>query len=47
MAMSTEQKIMSAVVRADMFLISAWKYALIILLMMGFALLVILKTRWK
>ena len=45
--MTTEQEIMSAVVRADMFLVSAWKYALIILLMMGIALLVILKTRWK
>ena len=33
--MTTEQAIMSAVVRVDMFLISAWKYALIILALMG------------
>ena len=33
--MTTEQAIMSAVVRVDMFLISAWKYALIALALMG------------
>lgn len=33
--MITEQAIMGAVVRVDMFLISAWKYALIVLALMG------------
>ncbi len=45
--MSIEQEIMCAIVRVDMFLVSAWKYMLAFLIVMGIALLVILKTRWK
>lgn len=33
--MITEQAIMSAVVRVDMFMVSAWKYVLIVLALMG------------
>ena len=33
--MTTEQAIMSAMLRTDMFLVSAWKYALIALTVMG------------
>ena len=35
MEMSNEQAIMSAIVRVDMFLITSWKYALIILAIMA------------
>ena len=35
MEMSNELAIMSAIVRVDMFLITAWKYALIILAIMA------------
>ena len=45
--MSVEQRIMSAVVRMDMFLVSAWKYMLALLIMLGIGILVIIKTRWK
>ena len=33
--MSNEQAIMSAIVRVDLFLVTAWKYALIVLVAMG------------
>lgn len=45
--MTVEQRIMSAVVRMDMFLVSAWKYMLALLIMLGIGILVIIKTRWK
>ena len=45
--MSVEQRIMSAIVRTDMFLVSAWKYMLALLIMLGIGILVIIKTRWK
>ena len=45
--MSVEQRIMSAIVRTDMFLVSAWKYVLIILIIVGIAVLIMLKTKWK
>ena len=43
--MSVEQEIMSAVVRVDMFLVSAWKVMLVALMLFGVMLLIIL--RWK
>ena len=43
--MNVEQKIMSAVVQLDMFLMDCWKWLLAILLMTGIAIVVILKTK--
>ena len=45
--MSTEQKIMCAVVQVDMFLVDCWKWMLVILFIMGISIVVILKMRWK
>ena len=45
--MSTEQKIMCAIVQVDMFLVDCWKWLLAILLMTGITIVVILNTRWK
>ena len=45
--MSIEQEIMCAIVRVDMFLVSAWKYMLAFLFVIGIALLTIIRTRWK
>ena len=45
--MSTEQKIMCAVVQVDMFLVGCWKWMLVILIIMGISIVVILNTRWK
>ena len=45
MEMTAEQKIMSAVVQLDMFLVDCWKWLLAILLMTGIAIVVILKTK--
>ena len=45
--MTTEQVIMSAVVRADMFLVSAWRYAPIVLALIGLmGLLWLLRLLW-
>lgn len=41
--MSTEQAIMSAVVRVDMFLVSAWKYALIVLALAGITAIIMIR----
>ena len=41
--MTTEQKIMSAVVRADLFLVAAWKYALVILAVIMVAILILVR----
>ena len=40
--MSVEQEIMSAVVRVDMFLMSAWKVMLVALMLFGIMLLIAL-----
>ena len=45
--MSTEQKIMCAVVQVDMFLVDCWKWMLVILIIMGISIVVILNMRWK
>ena len=45
--MSTEQKIMCAIVQVDMFLVDCWKWMLVILIIMGISIVVILNTRWK
>lgn len=42
MEMSVEQEIMSAVVRVDMFLVSAWRVMLVALMLFGIMLLIIL-----
>ena len=41
--MSVEQEIMSAVVRVDMFLMSAWRVMLVALMLFGIMLLIILR----
>lgn len=41
--MSNELAIMSAIVRVDMFLITAWKYALFILAVMGVAAIIMIR----
>lgn len=41
--MSVEQEIMSAVVRVDMFLVSAWRVMLVALMLFGIMLLIILR----
>lgn len=41
--MSIEQQIMSAVVRVDMFLVSAWRVMLVALMLFGIMLLIILR----
>ena len=43
--MSVEQQIMSAVVRVDMFLVSAWKVMLVALMLFGIMLLIILHRK--
>ena len=43
--MSVEQEIMSAVVRVDMFLISAWKVMLVALMLFGVMLLIALHRK--
>ena len=43
MGLSVEQEIMSAVVRVDMFLVSAWKVMLVALMLFGIMLLIILR----
>ena len=43
MEMSVEQEIMSAVVRVDMFLMSAWRVMLVALMLFGIMLLIILR----
>ena len=43
--MSVEQEIMSAVVRVDMFLVSAWKMMLVALMLFGIMLLIILHRK--
>ena len=43
--MSVEQEIMSAIVRADMFLVSAWKVMLVALMLFGIMLLIILHRK--
>ena len=43
--MSVEQEIMSAVVRVDMFLVSAWKEMLVALVLFGVMLLIILRRK--
>ena len=45
MEMSVEQEIMSAVVRVDMFLVSAWKVMLVALMLLGIMLLIILRRK--
>lgn len=45
--MSTEQKIMCAVVQVDMFLVDCWKWMLAIFIMLGIIILIILNTKWK
>ena len=45
--MSTEQRIMCAVVQVDMFLMDCWKWLLAILLMTGIAIVAILNTKSK
>ena len=45
--MSTDQKIMCAIVQVDMFLVGCWKWMLVILFIMGISIVVILNTRWK
>lgn len=45
--MSLEQKIMSTIVQADMFLVDCWKWLLVILVMTGITILVIINIRWK
>ena len=45
--MSTEQKIMCAVVQVDMFLVDCWKWLLAILLITGIAIVAILNTKSK
>ena len=45
--MSTEQRIMCAVVQVDMFLVDCWKWMLVILIIMGISIVVFLNTRWK
>ena len=45
--MSTEQKIMCAIVQVDMFLVGCLKWMLVILFIMGISIVVILNTRWK
>ena len=43
--MSNEQAIMSAIVRVDMFLVSAWKVMLIALMLFGIMLLIALRRK--
>ena len=43
--MSNEQAIMSAIVRVDMFLITAWKYVLIILAIMAVVGIMMIKKK--
>lgn len=43
--MTTEQKIMSAVVRADLFLVAAWKYALVILAVFMVTILIMIRMK--
>ena len=43
--MSVEQEIMSAVVRVDMFIVSAWKVMLIALMLFGIMLLIALHRK--
>ncbi len=43
--MSVEQEIMSAVVRVDMLLVSAWKVMLVALMLFGVMLLIILRRK--
>lgn len=43
--MSIEQEIMGAVVRVDMFLVSAWKVMLIALMLFGIILLIALRRK--
>ena len=38
--MSTEQKIMCAIVQVDMFLVGCWKWMLVILFIMGISIVV-------
>ena len=45
--MSTEQKIMCAVVQVDMFLVDCWKWILVILIIMGISIVVNLNMKWK
>lgn len=41
--MTTEQRIMSAVVRADLFLVAAWRYALAILAVIMVTILIMVR----
>ncbi len=43
--MSVEQEIMSAVVRVDMFLVSAWKVMLVALMLFGVMMLIALRRK--
>ena len=43
--MSVEQAIMSAVVRVDMFLVSAWKVMLVALMLFGVMMLIALRRK--
>ena len=45
--MSTEQKIMCAVVQVDMFLADCWKWILVILIIMGIFIVVNFNMKWK
>ena len=42
--MSIEQKLMSAVVQVDMFLVDCWKYLLVILAMFGLVVLAYIRS---
>ena len=44
MGLTTEQKIMSAVVQADMFLVSAWKWMLAIIAIAAIVMLAIIHS---
>lgn len=45
--MYTERKIMEAIVRTDMFLVTAWRYMLVFLFLAGIGLLIYLNRKQK
>ena len=45
--MDTERKIMEAIVRTDMFLVTAWRYMLVFLFLAGIGLLIYLNRKQK
>ena len=45
--MDTERKIMEAIVRTDMFLVTAWRYMLVFLFLAGIGLLIYINRKQK